>query len=232
MHAIQAHTHAPILCDRIARAGSAFAPFVEQERGLSLARATQAPFLVCTQEGAASVSSLPPALFGDGAAEVVPFLGSLVLVLLQPAATLHSTSAAPRVLASVPVACVYQTSGTTGRPKTILITHRCLASNVAGLRERLRASRVDVFVLSTALSFDPSLMELFLPLTLGAALVLVSGEVRQSPLQLLRVLEERCVTVFQATPSSLRRSVRAIFSPRTLHSSPSPSSASLQPSSS
>jgi acyl-CoA synthetase len=66
----------------------------------------------------------------------------------------------------------------------------------------------DVIFLASPFTFDPSIVELFLALSSGALLLLVSRTVKLSPRLLLKVLfseTENRVTVLEATPSFLMR---------------------------
>lgn len=94
--------------------------------------------------------------------------------------------------------CLY-TSGTTGRPKGALLSHRNLLSNIASFRQIAPCDERDRFfcVLPLFHSFAATVLMLF-PLELGAGVVLES---RFTPDQSLRVIAERRVTVFAAIPS-------------------------------
>ncbi|XP_014291428.1 beta-alanine-activating enzyme isoform X2 [Halyomorpha halys] len=72
----------------------------------------------------------------------------------------------------------------------------------------LQVSNTDVFMLMTAITFDPSVIELFLPLMNGATLCIVEKYVKQNPDLLLDILfptSGGLVTILQTTPSLFRR---------------------------
>lgn len=71
----------------------------------------------------------------------------------------------------------------------------------------LRAS--DVLVAVTTLSFDIAVLELLLPLTLGAQVVLASRDEAADGKALRKLLETRAASVMQATPSTWRLLVEA-----------------------
>src|SRR5690606_22313062 len=71
------------------------------------------------------------------------------------------------------VAYVIYTSGSTGTPKGVRVPHRSVANLVASMQHWLRLGPDDVVAAVTPLSFDPSVVDLCLPLAAGAQLVLV-----------------------------------------------------------
>ncbi len=94
--------------------------------------------------------------------------------------------------------CLY-TSGTTGRPKGALLTHRNLVSNVESFQQMAPCDERDCFlcVLPLFHSFAATVLMLF-PLSIGAGIVL---EPRFIPEQGLRCMAEKRVTIFGAVPS-------------------------------
>jgi len=95
-------------------------------------------------------------------------------------------------------ACLY-TSGTTGRPKGALLTHRNLLANVAAFRTVCPVTERDVFltVLPLFHAFGATVMMLY-PLSAGATVVL---EPRFVPDALLKVMAEARVTLFSGVPA-------------------------------
>jgi len=95
-------------------------------------------------------------------------------------------------------ACLY-TSGTTGRPKGAMLTHRNLVSNVASFRAVCPVTEQDVFltVLPLFHAFGATVMMLY-PLSAGATVVL---EPRFVPDAILRVMAEARVTHFSGVPA-------------------------------
>lgn len=66
----------------------------------------------------------------------------------------------------------------------------------------------DVIFLASPFTFDPSIVELFLALSAGALLLIVTVSVKSSPCILLKVLfsdTEKGVTILEATPSFVMR---------------------------
>ncbi|XP_067008932.2 beta-alanine-activating enzyme [Anabrus simplex] len=109
------------------------------------------------------------------------------------------------------MAYAIQTSGTTGIRKIVQVSHKCIVPNVKHLARTLKVGEKDTVYFGSSLTFDPSIIELFLALSCGAALLIVPSVVRGSPLTLLDILfpiticSYRRVTLIQTTPSLLSR---------------------------
>ena len=101
-------------------------------------------------------------------------------------------------------AYVLFTSGSTGRPKGVVIEHRMLANFLLSMGRHPGLQASDKLVAVTTLSFDIAGLELLLPLTVGASVIIATAEQASDPAQLQRVLAERGATVMQATPATWR----------------------------
>ena len=110
----------------------------------------------------------------------------------------------PAPVASAQLAyCIY-TSGSTGAPKGVTVSHENLINFLAAMAGRLAVAPQDSFLALTSLSFDIAALELWLPLTRGARIVLAEREEAADADRLLQRLAERSVTVVQATPTTWR----------------------------
>uniref|UniRef100_A0A4W4GVX9 Carrier domain-containing protein n=1 Tax=Electrophorus electricus TaxID=8005 RepID=A0A4W4GVX9_ELEEL len=104
------------------------------------------------------------------------------------------------------IAYVLHTSGTTGLPKIVKVPHTCIVPNIIHLRSLFQMSPDDVVFLASPLTFDPSVVEMFLALSSGACLLMVPSAVKRMPGRLAHVLFRRnMTTVLQATPTLLRQ---------------------------
>ncbi|KAK6173896.1 hypothetical protein SNE40_017271 [Patella caerulea] len=96
------------------------------------------------------------------------------------------------------------TSGTTSLPKIVCVPHRCILPNILALRYKFEISDKDTVLLTSPLTFDPSIVDLFMTLTSGACLLIVPDKIKRMPSMLLDILCCRNhITVLQATPSLL-----------------------------
>ncbi|MCA1993256.1 MAG: amino acid adenylation domain-containing protein, partial [Coleofasciculus sp. S288] len=96
------------------------------------------------------------------------------------------------------------TSGSTGQPKGVQIPHSALVNFLSAMRQTPGLSEKDIFLSVTTLSFDIAALELYLPLIVGARLVMVSREVAADGTQLLQQLTSCGATIMQATPATWR----------------------------
>ncbi|MES5099998.1 amino acid adenylation domain-containing protein [Agrobacterium sp. BA1120] len=101
-------------------------------------------------------------------------------------------------------AYVIFTSGSTGRPKGVEIAHASLLNFLQAMQELLVLKPEDRIVAVTTIAFDISVLELFLPLTVGATTVITTRCVVRDPAALYRVIKDNAVSLMQATPSLWR----------------------------
>ena len=102
------------------------------------------------------------------------------------------------------VAYVLYTSGSTGLPKGVEVTHRNLSNLIEAMRGQLAPRPVDRFLATTTVIFDVAALELFLPLVTGAQTIIVPGDVVRDPPALARLVRESAVRFMQGTPSLWR----------------------------
>ena len=101
-------------------------------------------------------------------------------------------------------AYVIYTSGSTGRPKGVVLPHRAVVNFLTTMAERPGITASDVVLAVTTLSFDIAVLELYLPLTVGARVVIASRETTIDGASLLEAMRANGVTMLQATPSTWR----------------------------
>lgn len=102
------------------------------------------------------------------------------------------------------LAYVIYTSGSTGKPKGVAIEHSALTNLLRSMEREPGLDNNDALVSVTTLSFDIAALELFLPLIVGARLVMATAEDVHDGFRLLRLLSESKATVLQATPVGWR----------------------------
>jgi amino acid adenylation domain-containing protein/non-ribosomal peptide synthase protein (TIGR01720 family) len=102
------------------------------------------------------------------------------------------------------LAYVIYTSGSTGKPKGVQIPHSAVVNFLSSMSKRPGLSSADTLLAVTTLSFDIAGLEIYLPLVCGARLLLVSRETAQAGESLRAALEQKGVTVMQATPATWR----------------------------
>ena len=100
------------------------------------------------------------------------------------------------------LAYIIYTSGSTGKPKGVQINHRNVVNFLYSLSSNPGITEEDILLAVTTLSFDIAGLEIFLPLMVGAKVVIVSSQIARDGVQLLNKLETEKVTIMQATPST------------------------------
>jgi amino acid adenylation domain-containing protein len=98
------------------------------------------------------------------------------------------------------LAYVIYTSGSTGKPKGVEIQHRAVVNLLSSMRAKPGLDAGDTLLAVTTLSFDIAGLELFLPLVVGAKLVIATRDAAADGNQLLERLRSCGATVMQGTP--------------------------------
>lgn len=154
------------------------------------------------------------ALISDGS-ETSPLVGADIphIDLRKDAALIVAAPATAPAAATRgdDLAYVIYTSGSTGKPKGVEITHRAVVNLLQSMAKMPGLSGDDVLFAVTTIAFDIAGLELFLPLTVGARVVIADRDALMDGYQLLKELESSAATVMQATPASWRLLLEAGF---------------------
>jgi amino acid adenylation domain-containing protein len=103
------------------------------------------------------------------------------------------------------LAYLMYTSGSSGEPKGVDVPHRALAHLLQAMAERPGLDARDTVLALTRPTFDISLAELLLPLTVGARVVVAPPALRHEPEAIGELVREHGVTTVQATPTGWRQ---------------------------
>ncbi|MFL6293834.1 MAG: amino acid adenylation domain-containing protein [Thermoanaerobaculia bacterium] len=101
------------------------------------------------------------------------------------------------------------TSGSTGRPKGVQVRHRGAVNFLASMAREPGLRAGDTLLAVTTLAFDIAVLELLLPLWVGARVVVASREEAADGMLLRARLEESRATAMQATPATWRMLLEA-----------------------
>ena len=113
------------------------------------------------------------------------------------------------------LAYILFTSGSTGRPKGVMVEHEALSRRLAWISRTYQVQAADRAGQCTQATFDPSLIELCLPLTNGASIALPPPG-RLSPSTLGSFAVRHGVTIMALVPSTLRGLLDSIRDRRAL----------------
>jgi amino acid adenylation domain-containing protein len=96
------------------------------------------------------------------------------------------------------------TSGSSGKPKGVMIEHRSVVNCLSSMKRRPGFDQSDVMVAVTTISFDIAVLEIFLPLISGGKLVIATKPETNDGSLLADLLQRRHATMLQATPVTWR----------------------------
>ena len=117
----------------------------------------------------------------------------------------QAQATAPQVnLSPDNIAYVIYTSGSTGKPKGVEVLHRGVVNFLTSMQREPGITATDRLLSVTTLSFDIAVLEIFLPLVVGARVVLLSREDGMDGQKLAATIDAAGITIMQATPSTWR----------------------------
>lgn len=108
------------------------------------------------------------------------------------------------------LAYVLFTSGSTGRKKAVGVDHKSLSIYIQSLTESLDVSSSDIYLHTASLSFSASIRQFWLPLSVGAKLVLLDDKTRRDPVELMQAIQRENATVWDTVPSVLSYTIGSL----------------------
>ncbi|EMB3517666.1 amino acid adenylation domain-containing protein [Escherichia coli] len=95
------------------------------------------------------------------------------------------------------------TSGTTGKPKCVMLNNRATANVLAQTIARWQVDERDIFISVTPLHHDMSVFDLFAAMSVGATLVLPTLEQEKDAISWSQLVEQHQVTLWCSVPAIL-----------------------------
>ncbi|NDC41269.1 MAG: amino acid adenylation domain-containing protein, partial [Chitinophagia bacterium] len=152
-------------------------------------------------------------LADSGAAILITSPGSMVAAAGVTALHISEQGVVPQTEAAIPskidlpikpgeIAYLLYTSGSTGQPKGVQVTHSNLVNFLLSMLQEPGIGEHDRLLAITSVSFDIAALELYLPLMAGATIIIADLETARDGRQLLDVMQHKGVTLMQGTPST------------------------------
>lgn len=101
------------------------------------------------------------------------------------------------------------TSGSTGKPKGVQIPHGAVVNFLKSMSKEPGIAEKDKLLSVTTICFDIAALELFLPITVGACVVIAGRETVLDGAALINAVKKHDITVMQATPATWRLMIEA-----------------------
>ncbi len=177
----------PVAMAAVLEAGAAYAPLDANQPAARLGRIVEdaAPqLMIVDQEHAALVAPLTSC----------PLITFDALTAPAPAGD--------RARERSELCYVIHTSGSTGVPVGVEVRRDSLSSFAAAMARELPLTADDTILAVTTVSFDIAALELLLPLTLGARVVVADGATARDGGRLVARVAEGDITAMQATPAT------------------------------
>ncbi len=107
------------------------------------------------------------------------------------------------------LAYLIYTSGSTGQPKGVAVPQQAVLNFLHSMARTPGFTADDRLLAVTTLAFDIAVLELLLPLTVGATTVIATRDELADPELLIRLLARSRISVMQATPALWRNLIAA-----------------------
>ncbi|MCA9539385.1 MAG: amino acid adenylation domain-containing protein, partial [Myxococcales bacterium] len=133
-------------------------------------------------------------------------------VIVINIATTVDRSAARRPAPQAPSdrAYIIHTSGSTGAPKGVVMSHRATLNTIVDINRRFGVGPDDRVLSVSSLAFDLSVYDLFGPLSVGGAVVMLSPDAAQDVHRWMRLIERHRVTLWNSVPALFELLVEAV----------------------
>ncbi|MEO1625385.1 MAG: amino acid adenylation domain-containing protein [Bacteroidota bacterium] len=134
----------------------------------------------------------------------LPAFGGKIIFYEQSLSALNGSTPPLPTVEAHEYAYINYTSGSSGRPKGVLIPHRAVIDHHLAIRDALELDHNTVNYGVASIAFDPSVQDFFLPLMIGGRTIVSPEAVKTDGFLLKEELERFQPSLMQATPSTWR----------------------------
>ena len=113
----------------------------------------------------------------------------------------ESEELAPSAATPENLAYIMYTSGSTGKPQGVQVTRAQIECYLDAIGDVIQIAANDVYLHSASFAFSSSIRQLFLPLSQGATVAIVSKKILTNPIDLLKFIQTEKVTIFDTVAS-------------------------------
>ncbi|MBL4676115.1 MAG: amino acid adenylation domain-containing protein, partial [Mucilaginibacter sp.] len=116
----------------------------------------------------------------------------------------YSTDEPDKTVTGDDLAYILYTSGSTGKPKGVQIAHHSLVNMMLSFQKQPGITAQDKVLAVATISFDIAGIDLYLPLSVGAEIVLADSITAKDGRALLDIVRTQGISILQATPYTWR----------------------------
>ncbi|MCK5688873.1 amino acid adenylation domain-containing protein, partial [Myxococcota bacterium] len=99
------------------------------------------------------------------------------------------------------LAYIMYTSGTTAKPKGVMVQHQAFSQLLGWIESRFEITSRDRFIQTAPLTFGSSLRQMFSPLLVGGRVYTVPRGLARDPEGLVHFIEEEKITIYNSVPT-------------------------------
>ncbi len=132
--------------------------------------------------------------------ELLPAFSGTTILLEDETWRTNSSNNSAVTVGPENLAYLIYTSGSTGKPKGVQIPRKAISNFLSSMREWLQLTERDRLLAVTTISFDIAGLEIWLPMLVGAQIVMASREDAADGTALRALIERHDITFLQATP--------------------------------
>ncbi|HXJ23382.1 MAG TPA: amino acid adenylation domain-containing protein [Polyangia bacterium] len=176
----------------VLKSGAAYVPLDSQYPPARLAAMTEsvhATLLVTEQRHAHLFPELPQLLLDDDDSALLKFAETRPAIETTPSE----------------VCCVFFTSGSTGTPNGVMVSHRAMVNTLEWVTREFSVRPGDRLLFVTSPCFDLSVYDILGTLGAGGTVVIANEDLLRSPSALANAVTGRAITIWNSAPAALNR---------------------------